>query len=319
VLRWLGFAPLLLVGCLDIGDTEAETPKKDASADAGTGGGADASSDAASGGNGGSGGGSGGSAGNAGSGGTGGSAGGSGSAGAGGSGPILIVNASTTTVSTVDVPTVTLTPSPSAGNSIIVGVSCMTSMDQDCVLTEANVFDNQGNDYALVIQGAAILSSQQGARPYLFIAQNIGFPNGPFVVSVDPAGTVPAQAQNVTFGAIEVSGLVSTPPSFDVLAQTPAFGSVSPTTILTPTATSQANELAVALLTIRSEDTNVLITPESTWTTHQVNQSGTNNQLAHSMISRVLTTTGTVTHTWTHDDPTRGGAAVLATFKGASP
>ena len=65
----------------------------------------------------------------------------------------------------------------------------------------------------------------------------------------------------------------------------------------------------------------MLITPESTWVSHHSHQNATDanmNPPGHSMVSKVLSSTGVVSHTWTHDEPTRGVAAVIAVFKGAS-
>jgi hypothetical protein len=39
----------------------------------------------------------------------------------------------------------------------------------------------------------------------------------------------------------------------------------------------------------------------------------------HSLVTRVLTVPGVVSHTWTHDEPTRGVAAIIATFRGVAP
>jgi hypothetical protein len=63
----------------------------------------------------------------------------------------------------------------------------------------------------------------------------------------------------------------------------------------------------------------MLITPESTWTQHHVHQNAASGIPGHSMITQILTTTGIVTHTWTHDPPTRGVTGILATFRGATP
>jgi hypothetical protein len=69
---------------------------------------------------------------------------------------------------------------------------------------------------------------------------------------------------------------------------------------------------------MRSDDTNMLIMPEAGWTVHHVNQNGARGHPpGHSMISLVTTRAGQVSHTWTHDPPSRGVAAVIATFRGA--
>jgi hypothetical protein len=221
-------------------------------------------------------------------------------------------------ISTADVPTLTLSPAPSAGNAIIVAISCI-STEEHCTIAPNGVSDNQGNSYARIIQGEPITSSSQGARAYIFAAENIGAPNGSFVIGVDPNGSVPTDTQSVIWGAIEVSGLAA-PPSLDASGSTlPGGTNVTSTTVSTDLPTTQANELAIAVLTMRSEDTNMLITPESTWISHHVQQNGASGPPGHSMVSKLLSSAEMVSHTWTHDPPSRGVAAVIATFKGASP
>lgn len=270
-------------------------------------------------------GGSGGASGGAPSGGTAGvSAGGSagvatgGSAGAGGAPQgISIVNVTDTAMTLTDnVPTLTLSASPSAGNAIIVGITCQSTTDY-CELPDGSVSDNQGNTYSRVIQGEAVTSSAQGARPYIFIAESIVAPNGPVVISVDPNGEVPPDIQLVAWGAIEVAGLAA-PPSFDASGASLVGGDyATETTAVTDLPTTQPNELAIGVLTMRSDDTNMLITPAAGWTSHHHNQNGASGPPGHSMVSQVLTSADIISHTWTHDVPTRGVAAVIATFRGA--
>jgi hypothetical protein len=139
------------------------------------------------------------------------------------------------------------------------------------------------------------------------------------MISVDPEGTSTVQA--VAWGAIEVSGLKA-PPSLDasgisLVGETRATS----TTAKTDLATTQTNELAVGVLSMRSNDTNMLITPETTWVSHHNHQNSTDanqNPPGHSMVSKVLSSAEEISHTWTHRAPTRGVAAVIATFKGAA-
>ena len=306
-----------------------------------TGGGAGASGSSASGGGGTSaGGGSGGTAGDGGTpggGGAGGIAGSGGTSSGGGAGdsgadasvdagppPIVVVQASTIKLSMAPAATsnLTLPALPSAGNSIIVGVTCISdygvSVDAglagDCILSNGSVTDNHGNTYDQVAQGASIKSSQQGARGYIFIAENIGAPSGSFAITVDPEGTSAVQA--IAWGAIEVSGLKS-PPSFDVHGYT-AVNQATSTTASTFQPTAQANELAVAVLSIRHNQVYAAIVPDGTWSSHQIHQDSVTGPPAHSMVSKVLTSAGTPSHTWTHQAPSRGAAGVIATFKGAA-
>jgi hypothetical protein len=262
-------------------------------------------------------GGVGGGGGNAGNAGVAGSGGSSGSGGTAGAPAFAVVGVSATEVSTADVPTLGMAPLPSAGSAIIVGISCLSTMEH-CTIESGGVTDNQGNSYTRVIMGEAITSSSQGARAYIFIAEDIGVPSGSFVISVDPNGTVPPDTQTVVWGAIEVTGLAQAP-SLDASGSTLPLGTdATATTASTDRPTTQPSELAVAVLTMRSEDTNMLITPEATWTSHHSHQNGASGPPGHSMVSKLLTSADTISHTWTHDAPTRGVAAVIATFKAAA-
>ena len=210
-----------------------------------------------------------------------------------------------------------MTPSPSAGNAIIVGVTCFSEVD-NCTVPTNGVTDNQGNTYNRIAEGESMTSSTtHGARGYIFMAENIGTPSGSFIVSVDPNGAGPADNQHVAWGAIEVAGL-ATPPCLDASGTT-LVGNGTSTTATTDLAITQANELAVGVLTMRSNDTNMLITPEPNWTEHHTHQNGASGPPGHSMVSKLLSGLGTVSHTWSHDAPTRGASAVIATFKGAAP
>jgi hypothetical protein len=189
----------------------------------------------------------------------------------------------------------------------------------NCTVPPGGVSDNQANTYVRAFEGESVTSSvTHGARGYIFIAENISAPSGPFVVSVDPNGSVPANIQSVAWGAIEVTGLAATA-SLDASGGTLVLSGEPSTTATTDLATTQANELAVAVLTMRSNDNNMLITPDAAWSSHHINQNGASGPPGHSMVSQVLTDTGVISHTWTHDLPTRGVVGIIATFKGAQP
>lgn len=302
----------LLSAC---GGSEFESDKSASGGSAGSGG------TAATGGSGGATGGtsSGGAAGSGGSSGTGGDAGATtGGTGGGGPVPISIVNASEVVQTiTLPAPTVQLTPAPTSGNAIIVGITMQTT-DDACTISEGGVFDNNGNTYVRIIEGEPITSSEQGARPYIFIAENIQVGATPFEITVDPDGTgIDPELQMVVFGAIEVAGLAS-PPSFDLNGSSVVSGDNTETTVITAGTTAQGNELAIGVLSMRSDHTNMQITPAANWDVHQANQNGADGHPpGHSMISRVFDAPGEISHTWTHVDPTRGASGVIATFRGA--
>ena len=303
------------------------------------------------GGSGGTGGGTGGSSGSGGVGGTGGATGGTGgSAGADGSAgdasgdgnagdatvdastdagppPIVVVQASPVKLSKAPAEftsTITLSTAPKAGNSIIVGITCISdhgvivfdggTVHGDCLVPNGSVTDNLGNSYTQVVQGSPIESSQQAARGYVFIAQAIASPGGAFAIKVDPEGN--SNGQSIAWGVIEVSGL-SAPSSLDVFGYTgKASGTSTKASTFQPT--TQANELAVAVLSIRHDQPYAGIVPSVGWASRQIHQDNATGPPAHSMVSKVLSSTGTAFHTWTHVAPSRGAAGIIATFKGAA-
>jgi hypothetical protein len=103
-------------------------------------------------------------------------------------------------LSTEEIPTLALDPSPSAGNAIIVGVTCISDYLGDCTIPSGGVTDNAANTYVRVVQSEPIRSSAQAARGYVFIAQDVVAPSGPLVISVNPDGTTTLQA--VAWGAV---------------------------------------------------------------------------------------------------------------------
>jgi hypothetical protein len=230
---------------------------------------------------------------------------------------IVIEQASrTSVVGNVD-PSITLSTAPRAGNALIVGVSCFSEVD-NCLIPDGGVSDNQGNSYELVIEGGSIVSSEtHGTRPYLFMAENIGEPSGDFVISVDANGAPADNYQNFAWGVLEVSGLAPDP--VDRTGAFPNSCCEPSTTVATDAATRQPNELAVAVHSARSNDNDFNYLPEAGWQQQHVNDDGLSQASQHSLVSRILTEPGVVSHTWTHDEPTRGVVAVIATFRGASP
>lgn len=214
-------------------------------------------------------------------------------------------------------PSLTLTTPPTAGNALIVGITCFSEVD-NCVIPEGGVTDNQGNLYRLVIEGASIVSSDtHGSRPYLFITENIPAPTGPLTITVNPNGTPPANYQNFAWGVLEVAGLA--PNSVDQTGDVPNTCCFTSTTVTTNGPTTSANELAVAVHAARSNDNDFNYMHETGWVEQHVNNDGVSLASQHSLVTRVLTEPGTISHTWTHDEPSRGVSAIIATFRGAAP
>ena len=230
--------------------------------------------------------------------------------------PIVVVQTSRTSIVGNADPSLTLSAAPKAGNALIVGISCFSDLD-NCIIPDGGVTDNQGNTYALVVEGASIVSSDtHGSRPYLFIAQDIPAPVGAFTITVNPNGTPAENVQNFAWGVIEVSGLA--PNSVDQTGRFPNSCCETTTTVETDAATAQANELAVAVHTARSNDNDFNYGHDAAWTERQLNDDGVSQASQHSMVTRVLTEPGVVSHTWTHDEPSRGVAAIIATFRGVA-
>lgn len=231
--------------------------------------------------------------------------------------PIVVVRESRISIVGNSDATLTLSMTPSAGNALIVGITCFTEVD-NCVIEEGGVTDNQNNLYRLVVEGSSIVSSDtHGSRGYLFIAENIPEPMGTVTITVDPLGEPDMSFQNFAWGVLEVSGLLPV----DSVDQTGAFPNTccfTSTTVSTDGPTVQANELAVAVHTARSNDNDFNYGHDSEWTEHHLNNDGVSLASQHSLVSRVLSEPGLVSHTWTHDEPTRGVSAIIATFRGVS-
>ena len=229
---------------------------------------------------------------------------------------IEVVQTSRTSIVGNADPSLTLSTMPTAGHALIVGISCFSDVD-NCVIPPGGVTDNQGNDYALVLEGASIVSSDtHGSRGYLFIAQNIAAPTGPVTISVNPNGAPPDNVQNFAWGVLEVAGLA--PNSLDQTGKFPNSCCETSTTVETDGATTQPNELAVAVHTARSNDNDFNYGHEAAWTERHLNDDGLSQASQHSLVTRVLSEPGVVSHTWTHDEPSRGVSAIIATFRGAS-
>jgi hypothetical protein len=237
--------------------------------------------------------------------------------------PIVVVQTSDlklTKAADVAPSMITMPNPPVAGNTLIVGITCMAALAQpgeaDCSIENSHVTDSQGNEYIHVVESEPITSSHQAARGYLFVAENI-LSSAPFEITVAVALEA-GSTRSLAWGAIEVSGLAS--PSVDAVGSSPVVEApATSTTVVTNEATEQANSLAVAVFSMRRDSTYMAIHKEVDWVSHHLHQNSTSANLyppGHSMVSKLLTEAGKVSHTWTHDEPGRGAAAIIATFKG---
>lgn len=232
--------------------------------------------------------------------------------------PIEIVQATTAqAVANVD-PSTTFNVAPRAGNAVIVALTCFSDID-NCTVPPGGVTDNQGNTYIRVVEGASIISQPtHGSRGYIFIAESIRAPTGIFTVTVNPNGAPATNFQTFAWGLIEVAGLAASN-SVDRTGTTPSACCNTSTMVTTSQPTTLANELAVAVHSARTNapaDTSFGYAIQEGWTQHHVNNDPAHVASQHSMVTRILAQTGSVNHTWTHDAPTRGTSAIIATFKG---
>jgi hypothetical protein len=175
------------------------------------------------------------------------------------------------------------------------------------------VTDNQGNTYRQVVEGASITSSgTHGTRGYFYVAENIGAPTGTFEIRVDPMGAPDANVQFFSWGALEVRGLAPNG-AVDATGKTDVATGTS-TVVTTSSPTARPVELALALHYARTQEPMNYVNDPS-WSV--VWSSGIPmNSDPMSLVMRMTTATGPVSHTWQHLTPGRGGAAIVATFKG---
>jgi hypothetical protein len=231
---------------------------------------------------------------------------------------IEIVQATTTqTIANVD-PSITFNAVPRTGNAIIVAMTCFSDID-NCSVPPGGVTDNQNNTYLRVVEGSSIISQPtHGSRGYIFIAESIGTPTGNLTVTVNPNGSPTTNFQTFAWGLIEVAGLV-TSNSVDRTGTTAAACCNPSTAVTTAQPTTLANELAVAVHSARTNtpgDPSFGYVSQAGWTQHHVNNDPANAASQHSMVTSILTQTGSASHSWQHDAPTRGTSAIIATFKG---
>lgn len=233
--------------------------------------------------------------------------------------PIAIVNQTSPLFASTGDPSADLNPSPTPGNAVIVVVTCFSEVD-NCSIPTNGVTDNQGNTYRRIVEGASIISTTtHGTRGYIFIADSVVAGPGPFRITVNPNGAPDANYQMIGWAALEVAGLLPANAN-DVAGATSVKGdTATSTTAQTSGPTTQANELAVGLHYMRTQDDDVNYSVEAGWSQTHVNASA-NTSDPFSVVTRVLSAPpGIVSHTWQHDPPSRGAAAVIATFKGRIP
>ena len=204
---------------------------------------------------------------------------------------------------------------PEIGNTIIVFVNSNAADPGTAVYDSLAVSDNQGNTYHL-----AAMSGNGGGNPvsdmrqFIYYASNIGRPSGTFTVSIDPVGAPAGWGFNSTWGAIEVSGLAATN-ALDVTGSIFAVNNTSQT-VSTSSPTTQADALAVAINYSNSNDADINYGHDGTWTEHFLSEQPM-NLVPISAVSKVLSSTGTISHQWTFDNGNNDNRnqSLIAVFK----
>ena len=208
------------------------------------------------------------------------------------------------TGSSVDSASGSFSSLPSAGNFIVVGISVFNSSAD---LPAGCVTDNQGNTYTRAVRGPVHATN---TVPAIFYAENIGSPSGTFTVTVDPSGT----GNYIEFSAAEFSAM-ATSSSLDK-TQTNEGDSATPTSGTTA-ATTQADELVLAVLATGNSSSALGIDLPSGFTNITINQDESAT-VGHSFDYQIIAATGTQLADWgsvvVSNDP---WSACIATFKAA--
>lgn len=211
----------------------------------------------------------------------------------------------------VDSSSGSFTSQPRQGSTIIVTVAGLKASSGTFSLPAGTVTDNQGNTYNLVQEAP---NTTGGARAYIYAAYNIAAPSGTFTITTNPTGT--GSAEKWEWGATEVIGLTAS--SLDQTGSTSdnTQGNLTNFAVSTTGATTQAHELAIAVVAGDNGSSSTDPVIQSNWTWLHTNSEGITT-VGHSSVYKVLNGAGTVSHTWANIDAYNTGAsAAIATFRG---
>ncbi len=192
---------------------------------------------------------------------------------------------------------------PATGNTIVVTVAIWNSTGPVDI---TGVTDNQGNTYQLAAKRAGGIGNAVTA---IYYASNISSPSGSFTITVDGSQ---GAGNYWVWNASEVTGLSASP-----LDQTAtAAGTTTGDANVGPTATTtQANEIVFAAAVDSTTDTNININVPVGFTQIGVQQDS-NAIVGYSGVYKTVTSTGTQSVSWIHDNASQvEWAAVIATFK----
>lgn len=190
------------------------------------------------------------------------------------------------------------TVAPASGSGIIVTIACYRAAGCSIPATGA-VTDDQSNTYVQVAESPL----SNNARAYIYAAYNVASASN-LTITIDPAGT----DNFLEWGAVEVEGLLPTN-AVDVTGSNSANAA---TLTVNGGTTTTAKELAVAVNAAKIASSNIAYTTDASWI-----QLYTNNDaqatVGMSAVTKVLSSTGTISHQWGHSSGNTTG--VLATFK----
>lgn len=178
---------------------------------------------------------------------------------------------------------------PAAGSHILVGVTHW-NFDPGTYCQQGSVTDNQGNTYQLVASAGG--APTHLSRVYAYVAESIATPSGQFTVTVN----CPDSRDYLTADAWAITGAL---PAAIVDRVGTATTNGTSITVSTGTATSQTDELLVALLVADNNGTlSYGIEPGWTEQTVETQTTGGTGEGAQ-FLTRGVSSTGTYSHTWT--------------------
>jgi hypothetical protein len=203
-------------------------------------------------------------------------------------------------VGPVDTAGVSFPSLPAAGSTIIV---LLGIYGETAPVTAGMCTDNQGNTYQIAVQ-------QSGTSPeysVIWYAENIGTPSGTFTITLNTPGT----DDYYSWAALAVTGLATTASLDRTQGQ---LGSGTDTRTGVTAATTQADELLLAVMTRGGIGTMYVVTPG--WTEVFEEENGQSWEAAAG-ASQIVAATGAYECAWANAANLNWGACI-ATFKAAA-
>lgn len=192
---------------------------------------------------------------------------------------------------------------PSQGDLVAVVVCGQQGID----FQVQSVSDNQGNTYTRAERIKP--SSASFTELAVYYTANIPTPSGTFSITVTPVETSGNNLSviGLAYGGLEGSGVVDVTDTGETTSPTDAsVGPSSPTTV--------SDALILAAACMQASDDDVVITGPAGYTERADQPNGFFPALH--VADKIVSSTGTQSAAWSHDDANTG--AVLVVFKGAS-